>query len=87
MKNIGSLLDMLYNSLKYDFLIDQQIPKSKFMCEVVGLGSPWYHDIYLYLDNGIISSGLSLIMFIKHSSFDLTASSLLAIPYIQEVFM
>lgn len=66
MATIGSLLDIPNNASQYEFLVEQLLiptfdfPETKLVCELVGLESPWYKDIYSYLHDQIIPPDLSL---------------------------
>ena len=64
MATIGSLLDIPHNVPKYEFLIEQlliptfEVLESEYVCEIVGPGDPWYHDICTYLHIGVIPTNL-----------------------------
>ena len=64
MATIGSLIDIPHNVPKYKFLIEQllvptfEVPKLEYVCQIIGPGNPWYHDIYTYLCIGVIPADL-----------------------------
>lgn len=55
MATVGSLLNMPNNETQLEFIVEQlmiqayEIPSLEYICEIVGLESPWYNEIYAYL--------------------------------------
>jgi hypothetical protein len=77
MVTIGSLLDITNNILKHEFLVEQllvpsfKVPKSKFVCEIVGLSDPWYHEKISYLKHEILPKNITSNLkrtFVKNTS-------------------
>ena len=65
MATIGSLLEIPYEAMQYEVLVEQlhklayENDESTQVCILVGPQSPWYHKIHAYLLNGIISPHLT----------------------------
>lgn len=65
METIRSLLDMLNNILKCEFLVEQlliptfKILESEFVCVIVGPRSLWYHSIFTYLNRRTLPSDIT----------------------------
>lgn len=65
MTTISSLLEIPRDATQYDFLVEQLLTPayanddSNCVCILVGPQSPWYHEIYAYLQDGIISPHLT----------------------------
>ena len=65
MATIGSLLEIPQEATQYEFLVEQLLTPtyanddSNRVCFLVGPQSPWYHEIYAYLNDGIISPHLT----------------------------
>lgn len=66
MDTIESLLDIPNNASQYEFLVEQllipmfNVLEINLVCELVHLESPWYKEIYSYLQDQIIPPDLSL---------------------------
>jgi hypothetical protein len=65
MATIVFLLDIPKNIAKHEFLVEQllvpsfEVPKSEWVCEIIGLDDPWYHDIFAYLKHGILPNNIT----------------------------
>lgn len=65
MATIGSLLQMLVNSKKCEFLVDYllvsayDVPDSKMFCVLVGTDSPWYQETFTYILDSTITPHLT----------------------------
>lgn len=61
MATIGSLLEIPREATRYDFLVEKLLAPtyanddSNCVCILVGPQSSWYHEIYAYLQDVIIS--------------------------------
>lgn len=57
MATIGSLLDVPNNGTQFEFVVEQlmvpsyEIPTSEYICAIIGPESPWYKEIYAYLQD------------------------------------
>lgn len=65
MAMIGSLIDMPKDWMDCEFLVEQllilayDVYENKIVCNIIGLESPWYHDIYAYLHDNILPLDLT----------------------------
>ena len=65
MATLASLLQMLENDLRHEFLVDTlhypsyDTPKTKMIYSIVGHDSSCYHHVYSYLHDQIIPDGLT----------------------------
>jgi hypothetical protein len=65
METIGSLLDILKNILKHEFLVEKllvpffEVPEFEWVCEIIGPSDPWYHNIFSYLRNKILLDNIT----------------------------
>ena len=65
MATLASLLQMLENDLRHEFLVDvshypaYDTPKTRMIYSIIGHDSSYYHHIYSYLHDQIIPDGLT----------------------------
>lgn len=65
MAMIGSLIDMLKNRTKCEFLVEKllipayDILETKMVCAIMDPASPWYQDIYTYLHDHTLPPNLT----------------------------